>query len=318
MTAKTRLSSPIPRLYERPLVVFVDDELAFLQSSRALLYKMEAEWDMRFFSTPEDAVELLTSRRDAVLLADWNMPKMSGLVLCNAVQRQTLGHYLILLSGCGSTELVVSALNQGIDDFVAKPFAMRELIARIRVGVRRNRERCRVQRVMSGLRNDADTDALTGLRNRRWLLHQFADRPARAALARTGVGIIFADIDHFKAFNDRHGHPAGDILLQQVARCIVSVLRKNDVAIRWGGDEFCVLCYGTTASELGCIAERLRAAVAESLEAIPGEPGCGITVSVGTSFMAACGDHHLDSRIALADKALYLAKRNGRNRTVAS
>ena len=124
------------------------------------------------------------------------------------------------------------------------------------------------------------------------------------------MSLIAADIDHFKAINDGHGHPAGDQVLKRFVEVCRQVLREQDMLGRMGGEEFAVLLPEEDVEGARRVAERLRA----EIEALVVDVGGGETVRLTASFgVAACG-RDLDGALAAADKALYQSKTGGRNR----
>jgi len=152
------------------------------------------------------------------------------------------------------------------------------------------------------------TDPLTNIPNRRQLdktLDEFLGQPGAAG------ALLLADIDLFKAFNDRHGHLAGDACLRQVAQCLQSHLRHADLLTRFGGEEFAVLLPQSMLGEAIETAERLRAAVQNLRLAVPGQL-TNVTISIGVT--ARTGLDTADALIGAADAALYAAKHAGRNR----
>ncbi|WP_284945831.1 GGDEF domain-containing protein [Acidisoma cladoniae] len=171
------------------------------------------------------------------------------------------------------------------------------------------------ERLDDELRRRADTDALTGLANRRRFFEVSTAALQKATLAYgagSGMSILLLDIDHFKAINDRHGHPAGDAVLHDFALRCQSVLRQRDVMARMGGEEFAVLLPGTGAEEARGIAERLCSAVGgAAFEA--DDAAISVTVSIGATTRID-DDHSLDPLLKRADLALYEAKMSGRNR----
>lgn len=158
-------------------------------------------------------------------------------------------------------------------------------------------------------------DPLTGIANRR-ALDEFLDITWTAARSRQEpMSVLFLDIDHFKAFNDRYGHPAGDETLQKVARTLASLpLRADDMVARYGGEEFVLVLPATNATGAAAVAERARAAIEQLAIAYAGSATGVVTVSIG--FATACPDDHSDlgTLVARADAALYTAKQAGRNR----
>ncbi|WP_432493669.1 diguanylate cyclase domain-containing protein [Kineococcus gypseus] len=175
------------------------------------------------------------------------------------------------------------------------------------------------------LRHQALHDALTGLPNRTLLHDRLAHALAAAGRSGAGVGVLFCDLDGFKAVNDSAGHAAGDELLREVASRFSACLRPTDTLARLGGDEFAAVCPGTTRGEdLRAIAERLLGALREPVTTTAGTFTVG--VSIGTHLArpdlarrtaGGCGDGGpgaVEHALARADGAMYEAKRAGRNR----
>ena len=163
--------------------------------------------------------------------------------------------------------------------------------------------------------NLAATDGLTGLFNRRYFDSAFARELARCDRSSTSLGLLLADIDHFKSFNDTYGHAMGDLVLKKVAGILSGALRKADVLARFGGEEFVVLLPNVTARGALESAERLRESVAAA-EVHPGGPRKRVTVSIGAALFPTDASDS-ESLLKAADEALYEAKHLGRNRVVA-
>ncbi|MBF0294169.1 MAG: GGDEF domain-containing protein [Magnetococcales bacterium] len=163
---------------------------------------------------------------------------------------------------------------------------------------------------IDALRDSARIDGLTGLFNRRWF-----DDSLKQLLGRGHhpLVLILMDIDHFKQYNDLHGHPGGDHALRSLAELLKSMVRLHDVAARYGGEEF-ALILPDTAMEAACaVAERIRVAVMNLvIRGADGQLLPSITLSLGVA--ASEPDTNPESLIAQADARLYLAKRTGRNR----
>ena len=172
-----------------------------------------------------------------------------------------------------------------------------------------------LERANDELENIAVTDALTGLRNRRFFDARLHEEHARADRTQRPLSLAMLDIDHFKRVNDEHGHPVGDEVLVEVSRRIASVVRAEDTAARVGGEEFALLLPETDLAAASAIAERIRA----NTDATPVETSIGpieITISAGVAQLQQRGqtDHAF---YAAADQALYHAKQSGRNRVMA-
>lgn len=162
----------------------------------------------------------------------------------------------------------------------------------------------------------ATTDALTGLGNRRRFDERFSAEVARAARSGEPLSLLMCDVDNFKAFNDRYGHPAGDACLAAVARALDTVIRRPaDLAARYGGEEFTLVLPGTNEDGAKNLADRVRSSVKEL--AIPHDANDGrgiVTVSVGVATVI--GAWTAVEIIELADRALYEAKAAGRDAQV--
>jgi len=161
----------------------------------------------------------------------------------------------------------------------------------------------------------ASRDGLTGLLNRRTFFDRANACLSRATRTGQALAVFMMDIDHFKSFNDRYGHSTGDVVIQGVARHLQKTLRLHDLAGRYGGEEFCVLCEDIDEAAAAALAERIRVQVErEAGRGAHGSNDLSVTVSIGVATTGTCGTSDLASLIELADSALYAAKQSGRNR----
>ncbi len=163
------------------------------------------------------------------------------------------------------------------------------------------------------LREQAIRDPLTGLFNRRYMLEAIEQSHSRAERNKTEISIMMIDLDHFKLFNDNFGHEAGDHILKAVSQVLKDSLRQEDIACRYGGEEFCIVCPTTGEQHALQIAERIRQGI-RSLELNINQLSLG---TVTTSIGIAVYPHHainMNDVIRIADEFLYLAKKNGRDR----
>ncbi|MCD4485861.1 GGDEF domain-containing protein [Chromobacterium vaccinii] len=188
--------------------------------------------------------------------------------------------------------------------------------------LRRNSQEKRVleqerQRLIDELTEVSRIDFLTGIANRRAFTQTADAEIARACRAGESATLILFDIDHFKQVNDQHGHDSGDAVLVHVAAIIERICRENDLAGRYGGEEFVVLASHGNASSGETLAERLRAGIAESPCSLPSGQQLAVTASFGVATLGEASAT-LESLLQAADRALYAAKRQGRNRVVAA
>lgn len=267
---------------------------------------------------------------DVVVLAVDRPGPEDGLPLLSELRsRPGTRHAAILaLHGGARCGTAGRALDLGAGDVAGFDTPAPELAHRIGVQMRRKREGDRLRRKDDTLRALATTDPLTGLRNRRWALDQ-ATVLARARSA--SLAILMIDIDRFKTVNDDHGHAAGDAVLVQIADRLRDTLRPTDILARMGGEEFLVVLPRIDRAGAAAAAARLLVAVSSEPAKVPGHGRLPVTVSIGVAMHAApapmreapsgAEEESADARkggigatIDLADRALYAAKRAGRNR----
>jgi diguanylate cyclase (GGDEF)-like protein len=333
-------------------IVCVDDEEGILTALRQQLgARFGEECEIAVARSAADALELLRElERDgekvACVIADQIMPGMKGVELLEEVHRRHPRTIKILLTGQAGLDAVVYAINRaGLHRYIAKPWdepdlrlTVETLLSKFRLEeenqallaelkgknvqleVANATLEARVEEATRSLRlaNErleklAITDGLTTLHNHRHFHERLALEVERVNRSGTPLGLLMLDVDHFKNYNDTHGHPAGDQVLAQVARLLSDGRRANDLVARYGGEEFALLLVDTRKPAAVEIGERLRAAIANH-QFLHGEtqPGRRLTVSVG---VAACPDDAGDPRTLLqaADDALYRAKHAGRN-----
>jgi diguanylate cyclase (GGDEF)-like protein len=156
-------------------------------------------------------------------------------------------------------------------------------------------------------------DGLTKVFNKKYFTDYLEKEFAFAARHGGPLALIFLDIDFFKKINDTHGHPAGDFVLAELSQMMSTLLRTEDVLARFGGEEFTILCRGSDLSGAKIVAERVRKAVAERKFSFGGKE-IPVTVSLGVVAIPESGITEHNAFLAAADKALYEAKRSGRNR----
>jgi diguanylate cyclase (GGDEF)-like protein len=160
---------------------------------------------------------------------------------------------------------------------------------------------------------EATTDEMTGLYNYRFLVGYLDQQVNVAERASSPLSVLMLDLDHFKAINDSHGHPAGDRVLRQFASLTLETIRKSDLAARYGGEEFVVVMANTGRGDAEVVADKIRAAVEAMVVRLDDGSEVGLTVSIGGVTFPE-GTRGARNLLDLADRALYAAKRYGRNR----
>jgi len=244
------------------------------------------------------AVEL----QPELIILDVSLPEIDGYEVCEllSVQEQTCRTPIIFLTASSEIDQRVRGLSFGALDYVAKPFNPRELVARVRVALRYGY-------LLRLETRQAMVDGLTGLWNRRYFEQRLAAELSSATRHNRPLSCIMADVDQFKEINDSHGHTFGDQVIRMVAETLQHGCRIEDVACRYGGDEFIILCPDVPADGAIVLAERLRGATSAGTLSDPSvRPTCTFGVADLTSAEG--------SLVQAADAALYAGKRAGRNR----
>jgi diguanylate cyclase (GGDEF)-like protein len=267
-----------------------------------------------------EAVEKTLAAMPDLVILDVMMPVMDGLEACRHIKddETTRDIPIIFLSARDETEVKVSGLSLGANDYISKPFRAEELLARVDVAMRLKQERDRLRESADEARANAEiaqeramTDALTGLLNRYGLQRALAREHAEARRYNRPVACLMIDLDNFKKVNDTYGHSAGDTALQQISTILTDAVRRSDTVFRYGGEEFLALLPETDLEGAAALAEKIREAASSRLFG-DGEHVFSLTLSVGAARL--CDGESGNDMIARADLALYHAKEQGRNR----
>ena len=259
----------------------------------------------------QQALALAISAQPDVVLLDIEMPVMDGYQTVQALKAdpRTTDIPVVFLTGRAGAQDVVRALKLGGHDYLRKPPDPAELLARVSAAVRVTTLHNKLRAHAGELEALARTDYLTGLHNRRHLEEHLESLVADAKRHGYPLAVLLIDIDHFKQVNDTLGHETGDVVLREVAARLRGSVRGQDIAGRWGGEEFLVLLPHTAAEPAALLAERLRSAVSAA-PILSGDAVVTITVSVGGSAAEGADSAELLSR---ADAELYAAKEAGRD-----
>lgn len=210
-----------------------------------------------------------------------------------------------------------AALDAGANDYLMRPLDASELGARLRTQLRRKAYQDRLRATVNDGLKLAVTDALTGLRNRRYLDAHLARMMHAARHGEEPLCVLMFDLDRFKAVNDTRGHNAGDMVLQQFAKRLLHNTRSVDLVARSGGEEFVVVMPDADLRDARTAAERVRQAVEKPSFDVGRGEALRMTVSVGVAAMLRAGDDPT-ALLERADAALYQSKELGRNRVTLS
>ncbi len=291
----------------KPVVLLIDD---CADIHRLLHARLRSEsLDLVTTFTGEEGLALARALRPAVIILDLQMEKMDGFEVLRSLKDDSTLHEIpvIVLSGRTGSDDKVTAFDLGASDYVTKPFNLAELRARVRAAIR-------FSSLLNMLAQRAQVDGLSGLWNRAHFDAQWATEHARNIRYGSPLSLAMVDIDHFKSINDTYGHPAGDTVIQTLARLMLKEVRQTDIVCRYGGEEFAVIMPETSPKQASELCERIRTRF-EQLR-WPKHPERLVTTSMGIAGASSSTAIEPWKWIEEADKSLYQAKRSGRNRIV--
>jgi len=296
-------------------ILIADDDRVSCQLLDGLLHKWGYQVIVAHNGT--EAWELLQAdEAPRIALLDWMMPGLDGLEICRRVRARSSQPYvyILLLTANDKVGNLVEGLESGADDYLTKPFHPQELKARVQVGLRVLDLESGLVEAREKLRFKASHDALTSIWNRGAIIEQLERELSRSRRDSSSVGILLADVDHFKEINDTRGHLVGDEVLRAVTGRLKSEVRSYDGVGRYGGEEFLIVLPGCDNAKLTAKAEQLVKIVERSsIETSTGP--ARVTMSIGGIATGDCPHAEVKSLLRAADTALYRAKMAGRNRS---
>ena len=332
-------------------LLIVDDEKPVLHALCRLLQRhfTPQQLSVELCADPRQALQRLLEVRFDVLISDHRMPQMDGITLLARARELDPRTVRIMLSAAADFGTVLAAVNRAeVFRYIPKPWdepdlrlTVENLLKTFRLHrqnellfedlKRKNtelelakshleekvKERTQLlEEANARLNRLAVTDGLTGLYNHRYFHEQLQQAVERSLRSGIPVALLMIDVDHFKKYNDRQGHPAGDEALRTVARLISEDRRTVDVSARYGGEEFAIVLHDVTRDGAVEVADKIRARVAAAPIAHADKQPLGrLTVSIG---VAACPQdaQTAEALLEAADVALYRAKKSGRDTVV--
>lgn len=292
---------------KKPLLLIVDDVQKNLQILGTLL---KEDYQINLATNGKMAVEMVKKNLPDLILLDIMMPEMDGFETCMELKKQNefKDIPIIFLTARSNPEDIVKGFEMGAVDYITKPFNSLELKVRIK-----NHIDLRQKTLM--LQSLSERDGLTRIPNKR-RFNDFINMEWRRCLrAYLPISLLMIDIDYFKLFNDNYGHVAGDECLKKIAKTIAGTFqRPGDLAARFGGEEFSVVMSDTSLDIAVKMAQQMRERI--NRLKLPHEFSpvkSHVTVSIGISSVVPTMNQHPEKLIMAADKALYHAKKSGRN-----
>ena len=278
-----------------------------------------------------DGLMVVLRDRPQLIIVAVDSAELDGASFCQAFRANPLARetHLMLLGTRDQEERLIGAIDAGGDDYLLLPINAATLRVRLNAADKIAHLREEIRRERRGLMRSASewagshrrmmemalNDPLTRLPNRRYGLDFLAAELAFAHADGRPLACLMVDIDHFKAINDGHGHDAGDTVLASVAHVLAEHCRSEDMAFRYGGEEFCIVCTDTNLATARTVAERIRAAIERESHASD-KHAIAVTVSIGVVAISSAHEG-AEALLKDADSALYRAKQQGRNRVEA-
>jgi diguanylate cyclase (GGDEF)-like protein len=288
-------------------VLIVDDQEATVAMLTDIL---KNDYNIYSASNGKDAISIAKKFLPNLILLDILMPDMDGYAVIAKLKKMdsTKEIPVIFITSLDGEHNEEKALVLGAADYITKPFGTEILKLR-------SQNQLKILEQINMIKRLSMHDQLTSLPNRHFFEEQVATEWRRALREKVPMSLMMIDIDHFKNYNDTHGHLQGDVALRVVAKAFSETLKRpGDFIARWGGEEFIVLLTNVDLQQAVFLAEKLRKKI-ESAE-IPLLDNSGntkLTVSIGVDSWKHSQTKSLDALIVSADNYLYTAKRNGRN-----
>lgn len=290
-------------------ILIVDDSLLQATQLKAII---EDDYDVTIAQTAEEGLRRASGEDFSLILLDVVMPEMDGFTLLKKLQEEIITQSVpvILITSLSDAVNEQHGLVLGAVDYITKPYIPLIVKARVNTHVKLYQYRKQVEK-------QSMTDQLTGIANRRRYDRYSLMKWYEAARLKVPFSVCMFDIDHFKAYNDTFGHPAGDKVIAAIAKTISSQLKRStDFVARYGGEEFVAISMGEPSEKIFAHLKKIRQAI-EDLH-IPHSPDVSewVTVSIGGVTVIPEMGNAYDVYLKIADTMLYDAKKHGRNRVV--
>ncbi len=316
MSVRESLLSSVAPIAAGELLVVADEATRKLVVHQISLLAMQASPA----ESGDRAVAIATEKASSLdcVIVDLTLPGLDAWALLKRLRQdaETATIPVMVVLGRPPSEAdMLKLIEAGVMDHLVKPLSPTLLCAKIRAVSERSRIQRELKNKLRFALEYSAHDALTGLYNRRYFERRLREESAHARRHKRPFSIILIDIDHFKLVNDTYGHEDGDRVLCHVAELLGGSLREDDIACRFGGEEFVILLRATPGPAARVVANRLRASIAaEGITLGAKDELRHVTLSGGVAAADERNNYNVDNIVDRADKALYRAKRAGRNR----
>ena len=254
-----------------------------------------------------EAIDKLEKEEFSIVITDMTMPRFDGMQLLKYI-KETLSHIdVIVVTGFTDDFTYTEVIKAGASDFLAKPFNVDELEAKLRRVIRE-------QKLISKLEKLSMCDVLTDIFNRRCFDMKLQEEVPRAHRQGYPVFLLLIDVDRFKKYNDNFGHQEGDKVLQDIGKILLKSTRENvDWCFRFGGDEFSVIIPYASIEQVGQVAERI---IERYREAAHSDTGLSVGLARFVRHPGRSWAEDIDDLVARADRAMYQGKEGGGDQVV--
>ena len=263
-----------------------------------------------------DAISRAQQENIDLILLDILLPGIDGFEVCRLLKEreQTSNIQIVAITSLQDLDSKIKGIELGADDYLVKPINRHELRVRVKALIKKKAYLDSLHVSYEMALNSAITDKLTGLYNHGYFKHFLSFEIKRSLRHQTPVSLLMMDIDGFKLYNDQLGHLAGDQILKEIGQVVKANIRQIDLAARYGGEEFAVIMPNTDPHEALKIAERLR----QTIKTHPLPPEISLTAKNLSVSIGVAGYPPYDESVRVlvqqADRALYKAKREGKDR----
>ncbi|MDZ7582128.1 MAG: response regulator [Deltaproteobacteria bacterium] len=295
-----------------PTLLIVEDSASDAKLIRSLLNNLPCT--ILTAQSGEEALSICRNRKVDVMILDLMLPGLDGYEVVKQIKEKaaTQAIQIIVVTSLQDIDSKVKGFEFGVDDFLVKPIHFNEFLARVNSLLKKKAYHDKLMGSFEAAVQAAITDKLTGVYNSGYFQLCLKNELKRADRHHHPVSLLMMDIDDFKQVNDRHGHLAGDTVLQAIAAQIGGSIRDIDILARFGGDEFAIILPFTQQKSAAAVAERIRRAIEEFAFAVNEQTSLNISLSIGVAEYA-IGAETAQEMIHRADQALYAAKSDRKN-----